>query len=284
MDGLTFEYGVKGSALSSMKVGGAIKRLCRPRNEAEFLEALRRTDAPFLVLGNCSNVIFASKGYDGTVIMTERLTSLRDTEDGFVCGAGYGVSAAACHAAERALSGLEFAYGIPGSVGGAVCMNAGAYGGQVKDVLRRVRCASRDGQVLELSAEEARLSYRKSLFSEAPLYVLSAEFWLKRGERGAIERQMARNMAARREKQPLKYPSCGSVFKRPEGHYAGALIEQCGLKGLSVGKAQVSEKHAGFVINRGGATGDEVIELIRQVQKTVFEKAGILLETEVMIY
>ena len=284
MKELIFEYNVEGAALSSMKAGGCIKRLCRPRSENEFIQALRQAEKPFLVLGNCSNVVFTSKGYEGTVILTEGLKKISDLENGFVCGAGTSLSAASVHASERGFKGFEFAYGIPGSVGGGVYMNAGAYGGEIKDVLKSVKCADQNGRVFTLSAEEAQLSYRKSIFSKSPFYILSAEFELQKGVPKEIKAKMADNMSRRREKQPLEYPSCGSVFKRPAGHFAGALIEQCGLKGLSVGGAQVSEKHAGFIINRGGASGDDVAELIRLVQKTVFEKTGVRLETEVKIY
>lgn len=284
MEKLVFEYNVEGAALSSMKAGGTVDRVCRPSDEAEFIYALTKLEKPFTVLGNGSNVIFTSAGYNGTVLLTDGLNTLTDTENGFICGAGLSLSAAAAHAAERALAGMEFAYGIPGTVGGGVYMNAGAYGGEIKDVLLSVRCAQKDGTVITLSAEDARLAYRKSVFMEKALYILSAEFVLPAGDKAEITAKMAENMAKRRAKQPLEYPSCGSTFKRPEGHFAGALIESCGLKGFSVGKAQVSEKHAGFVINRGGASGDDVVALIRRVQEIVFEKTGVFLETEVKIY
>lgn len=284
MEKLLFEYGVDGAVLSTMRTGGKVARVCRPASEAELIAALKQTEGPFTVLGNGSNVIFSSAGYSGTVLLTEGLNTLVETESGFICGAGLSLSAVAAHAASRGLSGLEFAYGIPGTVGGGVYMNAGAYGGEMKDVVKSVRCADRSGEVISLSAEDAALAYRESVFMRSELYILSAELVLKSGVAAEINAKMAENMAKRRLKQPLEFPSCGSVFKRPAGHFAGALIEQCGLKGLSVGGAQVSEKHAGFIINRGGATGDDVIALIRRVQSTVFEKTGVRLETEVKIY
>lgn len=284
MEKLLFEYGVDGAVLSTMRTGGKVARVCRPASEAELIAALKQTEGPFTVLGNGSNVIFSSAGYSGTVLLTEGLNTLVETESGFICGAGLSLSAVAAHAASRGLSGLEFAYGIPGTVGGGVYMNAGAYGGEMKDVVKSIRCADRSGEVISLSAEDAALAYRESVFMRSELYILSAELVLKSGVAAEINAKMAENMAKRRLKQPLEFPSCGSVFKRPAGHFAGALIEQCGLKGLSVGGAQVSEKHAGFIINRGGATGDDVIALIRRVQSTVFEKTGVRLETEVKIY
>lgn len=284
MEKLLFEYNVEGAALSSMKAGGTVARVCKPRTEEQFIYALTHIEDPFMVLGNGSNVFFTSKGYDGTVLLTSGLTDLVDTENGFICGAGLSLSSAAHHAAERGLTGMEFAYGIPGTVGGGVYMNAGAYGGEIRDVLVSVRCAKRDGSVITVSAEDAGLAYRKSAFMDDELYILSAEFALTSGNKDEIKAKMAENMAKRRAKQPLEFPSCGSTFKRPEGCFAGALIEECALKGFSVGGAQVSEKHAGFVINRGGATGDEVAELIRRVQEIVLEKTGVFLETEVKIY
>lgn len=284
MEKLLFEYGVDGAVLSTMRTGGKVARVCRPASEAELIAALKQTEGPFTVLGNGSNVIFSSAGYSGTVLLTEGLNTLVETESGFICGAGLSLSAVAAHAASRGLSGLEFAYGIPGTVGGGVYMNAGAYGGEMKDVVKSIRCADRSGEVISLSAEDAALAYRESVFMRSELYILSAKLVLKSGVAAEINAKMAENMAKRRLKQPLEFPSCGSVFKRPAGHFAGALIEQCGLKGLSVGGAQVSEKHAGFIINRGGATGDDVIALIRRVQSTVFEKTGVRLETEVKIY
>lgn len=284
MEKLLYEYGVDGAALSTMRTGGKVARVCRPESEAEFIAALKQTDGPFTVLGNGSNVVFSSAGYGGTVLLTEGLNTLTETESGFICGAGLSLSAVAAHAANRGLSGLEFAYGIPGTVGGGIYMNAGAYGGEMKDVLKSVRCVSKSGEVINLSATEAGLAYRESVFMRGGLYILSAELVLEKGVPAEISAKMAENMTKRRTKQPLEFPSCGSVFKRPVGHFAGALIEECGLKGLTVGGAQVSEKHAGFIINRGGATGDDVIALIRRVQDTVFENTGVRLETEVKIY
>lgn len=287
MDNFVFEYNIPGSSLSSMKVGGPISRVCRPQTAEEFctvVSALEQNGDKYLVLGNGSNVIFSDKGFGGTVVLTTGLTGINDTEKGFYAAAGVSLSAIAAHAADRGLSGLEFAFGIPGTVGGGIYMNAGAYGGEIKDVLSSVHCADKQGNTHVLATDEADLAYRHSAFKQNGLYILGGSFVLAPGDKEAIKAKMAENMGKRRDKQPLEYPSCGSTFKRPVGHYAGALIEQSGLKGAAVGGAQVSEKHAGFVINRGGATGDEVIALIKKVRDTVLEKTGVTLETEVEIY
>ena len=283
MYNVKFEYGVDGASLSTMKVGGKVGRLCRPTDISSFVATLSAMEGDYIVLGNGSNVLFSSAGYDGTVILTTALTDFTATEKGFVCGAGLSLSAMALRAAERGLCGLEFAYGIPGTVGGAVYMNAGAYGGEMKDVLKSVTYTDGKGNIITLDKEDLKLSYRHSVFMEKPLYILSAEFAMEKGDGDEIRAKMADNMARRKEKQPLEYPSCGSTFKRPTGYYAGALIEQCGLKGAAVGGAQVSEKHAGFIINKGGATGDDVIALIRHVQEAVLKDTGVFLETEVKI-
>jgi UDP-N-acetylmuramate dehydrogenase len=181
------------------------------------------------------------------------------------------------------LNGLEFAYGIPGTLGGGVYMNAGAYGGQLADVVTSVCVIAPDGTVSHLTAEQLQFGYRHSVLMEQPLVVWSVTLELTCGDREQIREKMDAHMTARREKQPLEYPSGGSFFKRPEGYFAGALIEQCGLKGYTVGGAQVSEKHAGFVINRGGATCADVMALCRHVQDTVYEAHGVRLEREVQL-
>jgi UDP-N-acetylmuramate dehydrogenase len=190
----------------------------------------------------------------------------------------------AVFAQQNGLTGLEFAHGIPGSVGGAVCMNAGAYGGEIKGVLQEALILFPEEGIRRLTAEELDLSYRHSLLTDRPeAVVLQAEFRLTPGDPAAIRTQMEDLMARRKASQPLEYPSAGSTFKRPAGHYAGALIQEAGLKGLRAGGAQVSEKHAGFVINTGGATCADVRELITRVQRAVLETSGVLLEPEVRI-
>ena len=252
--------------------------LRRERAVAELRAGGRR-----VVLGGGSNVLFPDEGYDGTVIFTTRLCGL--TADGCMLSAQAGVplSAAARRALECGLGGLAFAYGIPGTVGGGVYMNAGAYGGQIADCLVRATLLDAAGEPRVVPASELALGYRSSALMDGDWTLLSADFALVPAPPEEIRAEMERNMQARREKQPLEYPSCGSTFKRPPGQYAGALIERCGLKGCTVGGAQVSEKHAGFVVNRGDATSADVRALIAHIQRVVAEKTGVLLECEVRI-
>lgn len=266
----------------SMRVGGPARLVAFPET-AEELAALLRAGGRRVVLGGGSNVLFPDEGYDGTVIFTTRLCGL--TADGCTLSAQAGVplSAAARRALECGLGGLAFAYGIPGTVGGGVYMNAGAYGGQIADCLVRATLLDAAGEPRVVPASELALGYRSSALMDGDWTLLSADFALVPAPPEEIRAEMERNMQARREKQPLEYPSCGSTFKRPPGQYAGALIERCGLKGCTVGGAQVSEKHAGFVVNRGEATSADVRALIAHIQRVVAEKTGVLLECEVRI-
>ena len=266
----------------SMRVGGPARLAAFPET-AEELAALLRAGGRRVVLGGGSTVLCPDEGYDGTVIFTTRLCGL--TADGCMLSAQAGVplSAAARRALECGLGGLAFAYGIPGTVGGGVYMNAGAYGGQIADCLVRATLLDAAGEPRVVPASELALGYRSSALMDGDWTLLSADFALVPAPPEEIRAEMERNMQARREKQPLEYPSCGSTFKRPPGQYAGALIERCGLKGCTVGGAQVSEKHAGFVVNRGDATSADVRALIAHIQRVVAEKTGVLLECEVRI-
>lgn len=283
-----YERRVSLSSLSSMKVGGEAKVVYYPDGAERFIEVIKAARASgerYIVIGNASNIIFSDEGFDGVIISTFKMNGIELSTQGFIAGAGAPLSSVASFAAKAGLSGLEFAYGIPGTVGGAVYMNAGAYGGEMKDCVGAVLCYdAKKGKVLNLCAEELCFGYRKSLFQSGELYALNVEFLLSKGDIEEIIAKMSENMRRRRDKQPLEYPSCGSTFKRPEGDFAGALIEKAGLKGFSIGSAQVSEKHAGFIINRGGASASDIVRLIEYVQKKVFEATGVLLETEVEIF
>lgn len=271
---------------TSMRVGGVVRYLYRPESEEAFVSlvsALAGVPFPFLVIGGASNLLFPDEEYAGAVIQTTAIRSLRMEDGRIVASCGVSLSSLASFAQEHGKSGLAFAYGIPGTVGGGVYMNAGAYGGEIADCLEEALCVDASGKRVRLSKEELCFSYRHSALQENGLFLLHAVFTCPDGDPTAIRAEMERNMASRREKQPLEFPSCGSAFKRPAGHYAGALIEQAGLKGFSVGGAQVSEKHAGFVINRGGATAADVRALLAAVQKTVLEQSGVLLEPEIRI-
>lgn len=228
-------------------------------------------------MGNGSNLLFADAGYPGVIVQAGKaMSACRIEGERLICGAGALLSRAARLAAENALSGFEALSGIPGTVGGAVYMNAGAYGGEISQVLQSVTVLE-DGNVKQYSAEEMHLSYRHSAAMERPMMILEAVFRLTPGDPDQINTAMRDFNHKRREKQPLEYPSAGSFFKRPEGHFAGALIEQCGLKGFTVGGAQVSEKHAGFVINRGSATTKDILTLMHEVQRRVFDETGVRL-------
>lgn len=273
---------------TTFRIGGAAKYFAVPKNEEEIMEAVDFAivkDLPYYILGKGSNVLFADEGYPGVVIEIgagmEKVERIGDT--GIRAQAGVSLSALATFAAREGLSGLEFAGGIPGTLGGAVTMNAGAYGGEMKDVIVSAKVMDEEGAVQELSCEELQLGYRTSIVQKKQFVVLEAEFLLKPGTTEEIQNTMKELNAKRREKQPLEYPSAGSTFKRPEGYFAGKLIEDAGLRGYRVGDAQVSEKHCGFVVNRGKATCAEVLQLIGDVQKTVKEQFGVQLEPEVRI-
>ncbi len=275
------------AAHTSFKIGGAAELfVCADtREQAQtVLRLCREHDLPLLVLGNGSNLLVSDKGIDG-IVMRLSAGDAPFTVNGqrITAQAGASLKRLCTVACEHGLSGLEFAYGIPGTVGGGVYMNAGAYGGELSDTVRSVTALTMDGEVIVLSAEEMKFGYRHSVLMETPMVIWSVELELQAGDPSAIRNEMEAHMAARKEKQPLEYPSGGSFFKRPAGHFAGALIEQSGLKGFAVGKAQVSEKHAGFVINCGGATCADVMALCAHVQREVEARFGVRLEREVQL-
>ena len=271
---------------TSFRVGGPAEFCffpCTGEEIARGLAAAAAANAPCLVMGNGSNLIVRDGGLRGLVmILGEPFSGIQVSGEEIVCQAGARLSRLAGTALEHSLTGLEFASGIPGTVGGGVAMNAGAYGGQLSDVLTEAQVL-RDGRVETWRREEMDMGYRTSRPLRENCVVLSARFRLQKGDPSAISQTMRDLNARRREKQPLNFPSAGSTFKRPEGYFAGALIEGAGLKGLSVGGAQVSPKHAGFIVNTGSATAGDILELIAQVQRAVLKKDGVLLETEVRI-
>ncbi len=273
------------SAYTSFKIGGAADWLVTISDQDTAAAVLRfctQEKLPLFILGNGSNLLVSDRGVEGVVMRLdcgkEGLT-VQGTQ--VTAQAAVPLSRLCRFACEKGLSGLEFAYGIPGTVGGGTYMNAGAYGGQLSDVISRVTVLTQTGEVRELSAEVLDFDYRHSVFMEQPLLIWSVTLTLQKGDPAEIRKTMEQHLCCRREKQPLEYPSGGSFFKRPAGHFAGALIEQCGLKGATVGGAQISEKHAGFLINRSGATCEDVLELCRRVQQTVQGRFGVMLEREV---
>ncbi|HJC00668.1 MAG TPA: UDP-N-acetylmuramate dehydrogenase [Candidatus Flavonifractor merdavium] len=272
---------------TTFRIGGPARLMALPRDRKEAAAAVRAAAElgirPFF-LGNGSNLLVADGGYEGFIVKLTGLDQTRVVNRRLRAESGISLARLAMAAWGRGLTGLEFAHGIPGTLGGGVAMNAGAYGGEMSQVLTAVTFLDEAGQVITLPAQECALTYRHSLFTDHPeRLILEAEFELAQGVPTLIKIRMDELAQKRRAKQPLDQPSAGSTFKRPEGHFAAALIEQCGLKGLSVGGAQVSEKHAGFVVNRGGATAEDVLRLMEQVRERVLRDTGVELEPEVKL-
>ena len=273
------------SSYTTFRIGGPARLIALPRSRKEAIaavQAAKELDISPFFLGNGSDLLVSDQGYNGFVLKTSGLDDVREVNHRLWAESGIPLARLAMAALGRGLTGLEFAHGIPGTLGGGVTMNAGAYGGELVQVLTSVTFLNEAGDVVTLPVEECALTYRHSLFTDHPEWlILEAEFALTPGDPAAIKAKMDELAQKRRSKQPLDLPSAGSTFKRPEGHFAAALIEQCGLKGVGVGGAQVSEKHAGFVVNRGGATADDVRRLMELIQNTVLRETGIALEPEV---
>ncbi|MCL1859071.1 MAG: UDP-N-acetylmuramate dehydrogenase [Oscillospiraceae bacterium] len=275
---------------TSFKIGGTADLVVFPDNRENMtglLKFIKENNINYVILGNGSNVLICENNFAGIVIITSQMNNIKiDIEsENIYAECGISLNKTASTAKENSLSGLEFAYGIPGTLGGAVYMNAGAYGGQIGDVIYSSEYI--DTQTLEIrtiSAEQHEFAYRESFFSKNKDYIiLSSVLKLKHGDIYEIENLMNANMSKRKTKQPLEYPSAGSVFKRGDGYYASKLIEDCGLKGFAVGGAQVSEKHAGFIVNKSGATFADVMNLIEHIKSVIFDKTGINIECEVRI-
>lgn len=273
---------------TSFRAGGNADLLVQPGSADELayaLKILEDSQISHMVIGNGSDMLFKDSGYRGVVLrIGEPFREITVTGNRIEAGAGVLLSAAANRAAESSLTGFEFASGIPGTIGGAVFMNAGAYDGEISQIIESAEVLSKDGsRFFTLKKEELELSYRHSILQETGDILLKATFLLEQGDREAIEARIRELTARRTEKQPLSYPSAGSFFKRPHNHFAGKLIQDAGLQGLSVGGAQVSALHAGFIINTGGATAKDIIDLMEIVRGTVFEEFGVMLEPEVRI-
>lgn len=274
------------SAHTTFRIGGPARWFLCPKSREEgekVLEICQTNQIIPFFFGNGSNILAADEGYDGVILSTARLTGLTLEGREIVAESGVSLAKLASFAAENSLTGLEFAQGIPGSVGGGTRMNAGAYGGELGGVIRWVEALDETGKTRRLSVEDCEFSYRHSIFCREKLFITSVCFALEPGDRETIRARMAELGRRRKEKQPLGYPSAGSTFKRPEGYFAAALIDQCGLKGLRVGDAQVSEKHAGFVVNVGKATAVDVLAVICKVKAEVAAQTGVTLEPEVEI-
>ena len=268
------------------KVGGPVDILLIPSKVNQVVETLticKNENIPYFIIGNGSNLLVKDGGIRGVVIKLSNLLSIEVKDNTIKASSGTLLEDVSKKAVENSLTGFEFACGIPGSVGGAVFMNAGAYDGEIKNVIKEAEVLDRDGNIKVLSKEELELGYRTSKVMKDNLLVLSATFELTKGDKEKIQERVNELTEKRESKQPLEYPSAGSTFKRPEGYFAGKLIQDAGLKGASVGGAAVSEKHSGFVINKDGATAEDVLNLIAHVQNEVKKQFGVELHTEVRI-
>lgn len=271
----------------TFKIGGPADLFIEPSSDEELilsLKILKEHSLRTFIMGRASNLLFSEKGYRGAMIrLAENFAFTKVEGREIVAKSGTSLAELANIAMEHALAGLEFASGIPGSVGGAVTMNAGAYGGEMKDVVSSVKVLDEKGDIIELKAEELDFSYRNSLIQKKDYILLEARFQLEEGLKEEIKARMDDYNSRRRDKQPLNLPSCGSTFKRPKEGYAAAMIEESNLKGLKFGGARVSDKHAGFIVNEDGASFADILNLIEIVKKTVFDAKGVLLETEMKI-
>lgn len=275
-------------AHTSFKIGGTVPALFLPKREEELAlirRLLRETDMPVLIIGNGTNLLVSDGQLHMVVVqLCDGLGEMKLIDDETIwAGSGALLSRIATFALQNGLTGFEFAHGIPGSFGGAISMNAGAYGGEMKDVVTRVRSMDPEGNIRETAGTDCDFSYRHSCFSDTEEIILSGEIHLKKGDPSEIRAKMEELSCKRRTSQPLNMPSAGSTFKRPVGGYAAAMIDEAGLRGYSIGGAQVSEKHCGFVINKGDATFDDVCRLMAHIQGVVFEKFGTTLQPEVKI-
>ena len=287
--GCAFDENIPMSTRTSFKTGGNAEIMLYPDNIDALktvLKVCKDNNIKTYIIGNGSNILVSDNGLSGAVVrLSNNFSDISLIDDTTVyCQSGASMIKLCSFALEHSLSGLEFAYGIPGTAGGAAYMNAGAYGGEMKDILVKCEHIDSDLNFGCFEGDDLKLGYRKSVYSDKDFIITSLTLKMKKGNYNDIKALMDENLAKRKAKQPLDFPSAGSTFKRPEGYFAGALIEQCNLKGYSVGGAQVSEKHAGFVINKGNATSTDILELIKYIQKTVYDNTGVKLETEVKYF
>jgi len=280
-------YDVSMKEHTSMRVGGMAKMLILPSCKEEIIEIIKiliGTKIPYYVIGNGTNLIVSDEGYSGVIIkLAGNYSDINVSGSEITALSGASLSAVSNTAMMNSLSGLEFASGIPGTIGGAVAMNAGAYGFEMKDVVNQTSCIDESGNLLLLNGTEHGFAYRSSRIQKEKLIVLEVKMRIQRGEISDIKEKIRYFNACRREKQPLDLPSAGSVFKRPQGFFAGKLIEEAGLKGYRIGGAKISEKHCGFIVNTGDAAASDVIQLIEYVKERVYQCSGVMLEHEVKI-
>ncbi|MEG1525596.1 MAG: UDP-N-acetylmuramate dehydrogenase [Clostridia bacterium] len=285
LEGTDLKRNIPLSSLTSIHIGGPAAVVFRPHSTEEICRAIQACSQyifPYCVLGNGTNILAPDAGYQGMIIRIDTpLTAPVFLETSVTCPAGASLSILARESVSSGLMGLESLSGIPGTVGGAVAMNAGAYGAEIRHVIKNVRILQ-NGHIMDVTTKKNNFGNRSSIFCAPNVIVLNATFRLAPDDGGAKERMLACALA-RKEKQPLTLPSAGSVFKRPKGRFAGALIEECGLKGMSIGGAQVSPKHAGFIVNKGSATERNVLDLIQLIQQRVYDQTGVMLERELKL-
>lgn len=271
---------------TTMKVGGNAKVLVEPKTVEEIKEIIEYAKAnnmDYYLLGKGSNLVVSDDGIDGIVIkISSKFADVKVSGNEIYATAGVSMPYISILAKENSLSGFEFASGIPGTIGGGVKMNAGAYGGEICDIVKEITYLDENGKIKTINKDEAKFGYRDSIFKRnSKLVILSATFKLEYGDKEKIEELMKKNNESRRSKQPIEMPSAGSVFKRPEGHFVGPMIIECGMQGYSIGGAEVSKKHAGFIVNKGNATCKDILELIDEIKKKVYEKFQVNLEVEI---
>ncbi len=271
---------------TSFKIGGNCKYLVKPNSFTQIQQVvccIKNNATDYYFLGNGSNVLVSDEGYDGVIVLiTNSLSSINLIDETTIeCDAGTTLTKLCHFALDNSLSGLEFAFGIPGTVGGAIYMNAGAYGGEIKDIIKSCTYLNENNEICNMGADELNLSYRNSVFNDTNCCILKGAFSLLKSNKQQIKEKMDDYISRRKSKQPLEYPSAGSTFKRPEGNYASALIEQCGLKGYTVGGAMVSDKHSGFIVNKENATCKDILTLVSYVKEDVYKKTGYTLEIEI---
>lgn len=285
LNSISVEYSlnVELKEISTFKIGGNASIVCYPASVydvSKIVKFCRGENQRFIVLGRCSNVVFSDDGLSTLVIKTDRLDDISFEDGRFVFGAGVMLARASKYSVDNGFAGMEFAYGIPGSVGGAVYMNAGAYGGEMSQIVYSTEYVDDCGDIKNITLSEHEFGYRHSFFTDKDYIVTSVKVKLDEGDMAYSNNLIREFQTARKEKQPLEFPSAGSVFKRPEGYFAGKLIQDCGFKGYSVGGAKVSEKHSGFIINTGNASCEDVKTLVKEIQTTVFDKFNVSLECE----
>ncbi len=272
---------------TSMKVGGKADIYMEPDGIEElidFIKCLRKKEIPYFIIGNGTNLLVSDDGIRGAVIkLGDKIAKIEVKENKIIAECGALLTNISKIAAENSLTGMEFISGIPGSVGGAVFMNAGAFGTEMKDIVEKVEVLNLDFKSEILDNKQMEFGYRKSIINKGLHITTKVFFSIKKGNYNEIKRKMEELNEKRKEKQPLNYPSAGSIFKRPEGYFAGKLIEDAGLKGMTIGDAQISDKHCGFIINKGNATAKDIYNLITVIQKTIYERYGVKLETEVKL-